>query len=86
MKKILGLALGLTMIALTPALGNETKKTSINDHQTCIAEWATAQANGENYRGALISIDATVENLKSEVQSLRKVVEALLTKIPDAKN
>jgi hypothetical protein len=85
MKKILGLALGLTMIALTPALGNETKKTSINDHQTCIAEWAEREANGEHYRGALITIDATVENLQGEVESLRKIIEALLTKIPDAK-
>jgi peptidoglycan hydrolase CwlO-like protein len=85
MKKILGLALGLTMIALTPALGNEAKKTSVTDHQTCIAEWAEKQRVGEFYNGRYSTTSDTIENLQEEVQSLRKLVEALLTKIPDAK-
>jgi hypothetical protein len=85
MKKILGLALGLTMISLTPALGNEAKKTPVTDHQTCIAEWAEEKAYHHKYSGQGDYARVTIRELKAEVQSLRKLVEALLTKIPDAK-
>tara|TARA_A100001037_G_scaffold257883_1_gene244770 strand:+ start:227 stop:481 length:255 start_codon:yes stop_codon:yes gene_type:complete len=60
-------------------------KTPISDHQTCVAEWAKNTAESEKWYGRYRGEKGTRRSLEKQVESLRKLLEAAMAKIPNVK-